>query len=177
MLAAAREIAAACVEWDNGESSPDEWVDDLLKCHWDWDDGYKLAKALDDRCHVSSDMALAEALDGASHALWTAHEAAVRQWAVDNNVQPSLEVGARVTCRFGEGVVGSIDKDRAIYLFVPDAERERYARGGGIHLNFEDASAIEARRAETAQQGSVADESAVPTADAQTSSQDTSHDH
>jgi hypothetical protein len=32
------------------------------------------------------------------------------------------------------------------------------------------ASAIEARRAETAQTGSVADESAVPTADAQTQS-------
>lgn len=142
VAAAARKIAEVCVEWDGEDSAVEDWIDDLIKCCFDWDDGYRLAKALDDRCYVHVDADLVEALGAASYAHSDAHEAAVREWVKANQIKPDLEVGDRVSCRFGEGVIGGAHLDRAIYLFVPDGEREKYARGGGIHLNFEDAVSL-----------------------------------
>lgn len=138
---AAQEIAAACAEWDQNNSDPAEWVDDLIKCRHDWDDGYRLTKALEDRCGVYGDMALAEVLDSASSALYTAHEAAERQWVTANSITPSLAVGERLTTRHGAGSVGGIIPERAIYLFIPDAEQMRFASGGGYHLPYEEALA------------------------------------
>jgi hypothetical protein len=166
VVAAAREIAAACVEWDNGGGSIEDWVHDIIKCRWDWGDGYKLARALEDRCHVEADLALAKALDGASYALWTAHDAAVRRWAEENDVRPTLTIGTHVATSRGDGVIGAIDEKRAIYLVVPYGEEERFRNGGGMCIDYEDASAMSARSAETAGL-SPQDASAVPQADAQ----------
>lgn len=163
--AAAEKLAVACAEWC-GASKPEDWVDDLIKCEFYWDDGYRLARALQDRCYVDPDADLVETLSYASSELWDAESVAVRAWIDANNIKPSLKVGDRISYREWVGVVNGIDEQRAIYLLKPDGEEERYLNGGGILVAYElavPASGIEAATAGETQGGSTEGES--PTAE------------
>jgi hypothetical protein len=142
---AAEKLAADCAKWDDSDSSPEAWVDDLAKLSHEWGDGYELAKALDDRCGVSPDSELVEILDSASSYLWAAHRDAVRKWAQIVGFTPQFAVGDTVeTPRHGPGVVRRVEMDEARYVvatferqwtgpgsgWVLDAEQVRAAQGG-----------------------------------------------
>jgi len=135
--AAAEKLAVDCLEWDSSATA-EEWAADLIKCKWSWGDGFKLAKELEDRCHLDADMQLAEILDSGSSYLWEAEREAVKAWVAENDIKPQFEVGARITCSRGLGTVREIRDAEAQYVILPDGEADRFARGGGWIISFDD---------------------------------------
>jgi hypothetical protein len=153
------EIAAACAEW--AKDKAEDWLEPLRKCRL-YEDAYQIARDLERYAYVDPDFELVEILTGASHSVWQAERDAVKAWVAECGIVAPLTAGTRVGCSRGVGEITSIREDEASYIVLPDAERDdpKFSRGGGWLIHYEDASAIEARRAET-QGGSVADESAV----------------
>jgi hypothetical protein len=135
--AAAEKLAVRCAEW---EGEAEDWIDDLVKCRRDWDDGYQLARALETRCSVSPDGDLVETLDDAYSLLVSEHERAVKQWVQIVGFTPRFQTGDRAECRQGPGIINSVKLDEAIYYFIPDSEpnKERFKLGGGYLINAED---------------------------------------
>lgn len=78
-------------------------------------DGYKLAKALDDRWHWDCDLDMADILDGHSSALDDQIKAAQKAWFEAERPSPPVEIGTRVCFRWGrEPHTGIVD---AIYEY------------------------------------------------------------
>ncbi len=145
-------LAKDCAEW--GGEHAGEWEKLLLRCYLNGN-GFEIAKELDDQHVDGIDAELVEILDSASSYIWSAEDAAVKAWAAEHGLQPTLSVGDRATCKWGEGVISGIDGGQARYTFVPDDDRERFKGGGGICVAYEDAIGIAARSGETAQTGST----------------------
>jgi len=136
--AAIAALAKDCADWDSG-ITVDKWSAMLGKCYLGAN-GYEVANELDRYHHVSGiDAELVRILDSASSYIWSAHRDAVKAWAAETKPAPELKVGDRISHRFGDGTISEIRMDEAVYLYVPDAEKERFAKGGGVYLNFEDA--------------------------------------
>lgn len=142
-LIAAREIAEELAKY--GHIPADEieaHAGDIAKYGSPHEDGYDLAKSLENHCYWNCDFQMAETLDGYAH---TAHEAlrkAEKEWAEHNNIQPPLPIGQRVKTAHGEiGTIDDIYKYGAAQFLVklendPDAEPPKNARR---IINFEDA--------------------------------------
>lgn len=137
--AAIRSLAEECATWGDGDTI-DTWIGILRDAHLN-SNGFEIARDLDRYGRVNgADAELVEILDGASHCLWTAHDAAVTAWVAAEGIQPALDVGARVTIdRHGPGTISGIKPESGHYLFVPDNDCDRFASGGGIYLAYEDA--------------------------------------
>lgn len=127
MLAAAREFAPFCARWDPS-STPDDWVEALYKARHHWDDGYRLARALEDGSCVMPDAALVEILDGAGFTLSRVRDREVRLWVGIVGFEPRYAVGDKVKWPRGEGVVSDIEVDTARYVIAKDGA----TRGGTL---------------------------------------------
>jgi len=127
-----------CRDWDH-DGKPEDWVDSLVKCRFDWDDAYNLAKALERQSYVDADRNLVDVLDSAFGHLDRAHNDAVRKWIAIVGFTPVFATGDRVSCRHGEGLVRSVDMDRAAYVVA--TEGRDWGKGGGYVINAEDVTA------------------------------------
>lgn len=135
LVAAITDLAKDCADWDM-EDGPNAdciegWERALRRCDI-CQNGYELAKELEDYHGVTPDAALVEILDCASSYVWTTHSNAVRAWAAATNWTPRRAVGDRFDTRHGVGAITRICSDNAYYLFVPDAEVSRFTNGGII---------------------------------------------
>lgn len=138
---AATALAAECAKWSKDGTSIAEWVDCLRDIRW-CNNGYQIAKELDEYHSVEPDEELVEILAGAGSHLYSAREAAIKQWVAANNITPPLTVGDRVNTMWGEGRISGIKADYATYLVIHDGEEEKFANGGGVVINYEDAALI-----------------------------------
>lgn len=132
---AAERIAEECAEWDP-TSKPENWVEALVGCVRDWNDGYRLARELEIHHSVRPDSGLVEVLDGAHHHLDRAQEEAENIWVRIVGFTPGHAIGDLVVFAHGTGPIHSIDMKRARY--VVDVER---TGNGGIYANAEDVAA------------------------------------
>lgn len=117
---AARMIKLGLIDDEN------ESIEDIVEAtqYAAFDDGYKIAKRLEDRHHWDCDMALAEELDGFSGELEKIHEAAEKQWAAENPHEPAFPAGAVVMWRGEPATV------HGIYEYRPQCYRIRRGEMG-----------------------------------------------
>jgi len=145
-----RAVKAAAVEaiiddvasW--AKHSPDEIRGDLNSC---FDiDGYSFAKELDDsRSWGDVDAELVEILDGATMALSSAHDAAVKAWVIAHGVTVPYAIGDVVCLRNVPARIVGIRHDTAKVVAQPVKPDGRvYGDEGGWLHPFEDAKPMPA---------------------------------
>lgn len=138
-LAAARETAEEIAQAGLGGRGRTEDIEsmaaDIAKHARFCDDGYELAKNLDDREGWEINAHLVEYLDSHSFTLANYRDAWLKQWLVDNKVEPPFPPGTRVKYCHGQksGTITGIYEYRpACYLIKddndPDANTERCRR-------------------------------------------------
>jgi len=139
---ATRRLAEDCAQWGD-ETDAAQWEKMLSRCHLN-DNGYEIAKDLDQRQHVIAvDAVLVEILDSASSYVWSAHDDLTKLWVEANGIQPSLVIGDRVRTTRGDGTISGIRQAWAKYIVVPDCEAEKFANGGGVILDYEGCTLLE----------------------------------
>jgi hypothetical protein len=89
------------------------------------DDGYTIAKAMEDQCGYSPDAQLVEILDRAGWEMYDAHKALEREWVTDWDIKLKHAVGDAVKFEMNrqayEGVICETDPALAEYtVSVPD---------------------------------------------------------
>ncbi|MBZ9600699.1 hypothetical protein [Phyllobacterium chamaecytisi] len=144
-LAAAAVIAARLVKAGHIEANAvDQHANDLAQYGGDSADGYELAKDLDRRAHWDCNLDMASILDGYSYEISIEVEKAQKAWAVENNIQPPLPIGARVSIKTFKGdAQGTID---GVYEYGPAKYTVKLDGETGSTrriVNFEDAKALE----------------------------------
>lgn len=140
--AAATEVAQELLKCGHLEDSElGQAIKDLcnMSCN---DDGYEIAKELDDRYYWDCRMEMVDVLDGYGWAVRKRIEAAEKSWAEDNNITPPIPVGSRVTMeRRGESgtITGVYEYGAAKYLIAIDGDKgaKEPTRRRSI-VNFED---------------------------------------
>lgn len=139
--AAAAKLADQIIaDWEHGrDASKEAWADALISSSYEWDDGYRLARALERWARVEPDEALVEILGNASCLLGNEHSAAVQMWIQESGYSLSFAVGDHIlTERYGMGSVMSVKPDTGQYVVATD-DRE-WSPGSGWLLNAEDVS-------------------------------------
>lgn len=153
----AQALLPKVLQWlrSRGEDEPtDEDKQDILAQLTDacrlHDDGYEVAKCLDDRHMWESDSELVDLLDEVAFARIRSHEKAVEAWVQQHGVVPQYSVGQRVAFKQRrwdkEAVTGEVTAVRektAQYLVF--CESLGHVRAGcgthGTYVAFEDAVA------------------------------------
>lgn len=109
------------------------------------DDGYAIAKKLEQRCGWDCDLETAQALDAFSTHARREIESAEAQWLKENGIAPTLAAGTRVRTPRGETgtIAGLYPYGSAKYAVKidgdPQAEAPHFARR---IVNFEDAEPL-----------------------------------
>lgn len=108
----------------------------------DYDNGYEIAKKLDDDCGYSIDPMFVDFLDTISHRLRNIHEDNVKDWVKAKQPKPIFSVGDCVKInkmigwnkelKDGEAFITGIQKETAQYLIHKDKGRK-----GGFVVDFE----------------------------------------
>lgn len=85
--------------WNAGSfATPEEhieWIYKVLKYHPN-DDGYRLARELEDECGISPDSELVDILDGVQYEMYTLIGNAVKEWVKKYELTLDFEVGQKV---------------------------------------------------------------------------------
>ncbi len=139
-IAAEKLAELICDDWDHDGERAD-WIETLKACpSYEWDDGYRFAKHLEDRHYVEADAALVDLLESAYSILSQAHEFALLQWTKYTNYVPQFSDGDRVVAaRQGAGFINGVQAEKATYYFVPDSEvGSKFKSGGGYILSDAD---------------------------------------
>lgn len=103
---------------ENPDSDKDCIIKDLVKALW-FDDGYRCARELS-HCGWECDAEIVEILEKAQFIKCDIVDKLTKEWVVQNNINPELEVGQK--CSFTScgkkyiGTVTRIEKDLAQYL-------------------------------------------------------------
>lgn len=98
-------------------------------------DGYELARELDCYAYLDLKMQDVEELDCMSSIVSDLHREAERKWAAENDIQPPLPIGTRIT----QGVIdGVCDHSAARYLVKENGCTDA---GRFLLIRFEDAVA------------------------------------
>lgn len=124
-LAAARKMVEA-IESDcdtDGLPSSEEMAEDIADVASRYDDGYAIAKQLDDRKYWSIDMRIVEALDNYSFMLSAQLDKEIKKWVEENDIQPPFPLKTRVKMQSGDiGEIATIRRDTAEYLIKIDGD-------------------------------------------------------
>src|SRR5688572_22702723 len=120
----------------------EECVQSLARNGRQHDDGYEIAKRLDDYDHWNCNFAMAEILDGFGYACSNLIRAAEKEWAARTSPQPPYPMGTRV--RLSRGETGTIDgiyeHGAAQYLVKVDGDKDAAPPHHSRRIiNFEDA--------------------------------------
>lgn len=141
------KVGAILTNWESGcGDDPDNLIEmakDVI-AHYD-DDGYALAKMLEDEHGLDPDAGLVDALEAVTGIKRAATRATVERWVRDNDVASPFEVGAKVRTRGveGPGEVYEIDAKQA-QCSVRFECLGHVASGPGTHgriLKYEDMEA------------------------------------
>jgi hypothetical protein len=137
--AAAEKLAPQVLAWCQDETADLAVITaDLVKAiRWN-DDGYDIAKSLDD---YSPDAELVEILDAAGMLVTTAWEAACREWVTAHNIT-GPEVGALVShTRKKDAGLGEVirnEPDGRSVVFFPDLGHVKQGTGYlGLYVEWE----------------------------------------
>lgn len=139
---------------ENPDADKDYIIKDLVKALW-YDDGFRCAKELN-HCSWECDAELVDILEQAQNIKYNIIEKLTKEWVVENNINPELEIGQN--CSFtsqGKKYIGSIikiEKERAQYLIfcealghVKESDKPTKAnfscRSFGIYINYENVKA------------------------------------
>jgi hypothetical protein len=115
-LEAARIIAQRLIDEANVTDDLEVIAKDIAE-HCRYGDGFQMAKDLES-AYWSCDTAMVEVLDDYSYQIEKAHEKYLKQYAIDNAIEPPLPVGARVKVSAGTGVITSIYEYRPLSYTV-----------------------------------------------------------
>lgn len=135
---AVQRLVDDCVKWDADSPCRETWTSAFSRISLA-QNGYEIARDLENYAGVHPDAELVEILESASHYLWSAHDRAVAAWVEANGVTPTLACGDRINCRHGTGRISGIDTKSGRYVFVPDGDEERFKTGGGLLIEYEEA--------------------------------------
>ena len=142
---AAKRLLPRVMEWlsrDGGQSvDADEVREQLAKAIRYDDDGYQIAKELDNAGWFEIDADLVEILDAASHHKWEAHAALVKAWVAESSIATPLAIGAKVKTPKGDGVIADVNLDTAQYV-VQTAERAWSGAQSGWVFSVEECEAV-----------------------------------
>lgn len=129
-------LADDCARWEGGEGLAVNWIAALQGLSL-YGNGYELARNLESAAYIDPDAELVEILDSARTYLWYAHDEAVAAGVQASNIKPSLPIGQRAKYRSKLGTITGFQENIASYLFVPDADKEYFANGGGNVVAYE----------------------------------------
>ena len=142
------KVGAILTDWESGcGDDPDNLIEmakDVI-AHYD-DDGYALAKMLEDEHGLDPDVSLVDALEDVTGIKHMATRATVERWVRDNEIVCPFEVGAKVMTRGveGPGEIYEIDAKQA-QCSVRFECLGHVAKGMGTHgriLKYEDLEAV-----------------------------------
>lgn len=139
---AAEIVAVKCAQWGNDQ--PSKWIDALIDARSSWNDGYELARELENSTWITPDRDLVEILDDASHELFEVHRDAVKKWVRIVGFSPAYSVGDVVSCRHGSGPITKIESETAQFI-VSTTDRD-WGLGGGYVINAEDVAPVSETR-------------------------------
>lgn len=124
-LAAARKMVEA-IKSDcdtRGFPSSEEMAEDIADVASIYDDGYAIARQLDDRKGWSIDTSIVEALEGFSFILDQELDKAIKSWIEENDIQPPFPIKTRVKLHTGEtGEIDMIRRETAEYFIKIDGD-------------------------------------------------------
>lgn len=140
---AAEDIVAELIKGGHLDGAQrDDSVADLVKHGRSHEDGYQLAKNLDDYAHWDCDFQMCEILDGFACAVSSHITKAEKDWVALTAPQPPFPIGTRIRVGRSEPgeITGIYEYGAAKYLVKIDGD----PRGAGPHgsrrvVNFEDA--------------------------------------
>jgi hypothetical protein len=152
--AAAEVLLPRVIEWIACDSPPTESEAAEIKAqiaealdHYDTD-GYKLAKELESKGY-DSDAWLVEILDDTSHIMREEHKKLVKQWVIDQKIEPPLPMNTQVFIFNGgkkvKGEIVDIYRETAEYVvFFEESGHKRNASGKptGFIFEYERAKAV-----------------------------------
>lgn len=144
-IAVGKRVVAHLVEQCNFDGDPEQAASDIAKCGSRHQDGYALARELDDRCYWDCDLELANALDVYSSEADREIAVAQKAWAERNAITPTLASGARVSVGHSESgvITGIYEYGPAQYLVAIDGDKRAAPPSNARRIvNFEDAAPI-----------------------------------
>lgn len=121
--------------WEENDREVQEVAEQILEVMEISRDGYKMAKALEDRHGWDGDADLVDILEGAD--FYGAERTAVLAWIRDNDVTPAFEVGKQVKIKVGrektvhDGEIVTVTEDGNYCVMVPELGHVR--KGLGTH--------------------------------------------
>lgn len=143
--AAAEDILPEIIDWygkDWREAEREAVIADLVEIVGETD-GYRAARALEQRCHWEVNAALVEILD--SDWTYKALNDAIREWVKFSGITPKFRIGDIVNTRHGTGPITRINADEATYTVQTDeflrGSPGQASQAGGYVIRFEDCEA------------------------------------
>jgi len=122
-------VAAALTKYSEQFSVSPEALDDIRFNYSTDDNGYTLAKKLEERCGWDIDSEMVVELEEVRSFVEDAHADAVLAWVAEHDIKASLKVGQRVRFKHGfelhEGTIDELatsKRDAACYLIVKDGD-------------------------------------------------------
>lgn len=144
--AAAEDILDDIIDWYGThwrEAEREEVIADLMAIAPE-SDGYRAARALEQRSHWECNAELVDILDGDWS--WSAVGRAVRDWIKYNGITPTFKVGNTVKTRHGVGAIVAINADEATYTVQTDQflakSPGQAGKTGGYVIAFEAVEAV-----------------------------------
>lgn len=128
--AASRTMAALLIKdgLDTDEDDLTKWF--MRQCEYGYfDNGYELAKDLEDDYYVEPDASMVETLDSARHELYSEAAKRVAQWIIDCGIKPSFGIGDLIEANQGRDVVRGTVRDidmRSGYYVVDVGTKNSY---------------------------------------------------
>lgn len=143
----AKEIGKEIFDWCNGETSLADCIsdcNDIFKYHVN-DNGYELAKEFEDKGYFP-DTELVEILDR----VWSAKDdlirKAVKKWVTEDDIKPSIEIGASVLVQYGhnkvEGTITGLHSETAEYKVAIPSEGLTIESNKRAIIKYENAELI-----------------------------------
>jgi hypothetical protein len=127
---ACAELAKEVMDWKGNDGSYDEVLEDLIDVCNSRDNGYEMAKRLDNYHSWEVDPELVEILDGFDSELYGVHQQTIKNWVQNNDIQPDYKIkdlvkftsyGENSKDHSFEGTITRINREYATYvIYVPE---------------------------------------------------------
>lgn len=146
MAKAARIIADRIVKWGaHSDVNAARLASDIAARFTMGDNGYELAKELDDYHSYKPDLEMIEELDQMDHEVDSEYKKQIRQWVIDFNITPPFPDNTRVK----QGLITGVSSHSpACFEVLMNCDPEDSTRR--LILKFEDAELVEASHDESA---------------------------
>lgn len=145
-LELAKIIGKEVYDWCNGDTDLEDCINDCNDVfRLETSNAFEMAKDLE-RKGYSPDAELVEIMDGVYYEQSRLVEKAVKQWVIDNDIQPPIKGQARVMVKYGwnkvEGIIVGVYADRALYKVCIPSEGMTVDGDRSALIKYEDATEI-----------------------------------